>query len=140
VEAWAPLLARSLAEEASCDVDVQQGGSADSGAALVASDEAWGAFLAERGPVPEGAVCAVSMAMLGVVEASAMLDGDRLRDLCVAGELIAPHHTLDDLAAALEGVAHRGPYIRRALVQVLGRPRSFVLGISDLDALLERLA
>lgn len=139
LESWTLHLEESAAREFAATVGVETAGATPWSSAIYASEEAWKAFQSERGPAPEGALQSVSMAMLGLVEASARLDGDRLRDVCIAGELMAPHHTLEDLQEILEGEVFRGPQIRKALVKILGRPRNFVLGINDLDALLERL-
>ncbi len=139
IEDWKRPLVDALAQGFACDVSEQDGRPGE-GASIVASPEAWRAFLAERGPLAPGARVAVGFAMLGVVEASARLEGDRIYDLVVAGEVLAPHHTLEDLSALLEGAVHRGPQIRKALVQVLSRPRNFLLGANDLDALIERLS
>ncbi|HYB99726.1 MAG TPA: hypothetical protein VEC57_11410 [Candidatus Limnocylindrales bacterium] len=105
-----------------------------------ADESAWAAHQDELGPAPPGSAIAAMPSMLGVVECSATLQGDRLRQLRISGDVIAPFHTLDDLAAECEGLPFRLPQVRRVLARVLSQPRSFVLGVTNLDELIGRLA
>ena len=105
-----------------------------------AQENAFTALQRELEQLPDGSVCVSAISMLGVVEASARLDGDRLHDVRLAGDLIAPFHTIDALSAGLEGEPARLPSLSRVLAGVLSRPGDFVLGIRDLEALLARLA
>jgi hypothetical protein len=110
--------------------------------AVAASAEAFADFLNERTAIvdAEGSTSAVTFAMLGVVEATATIRSGRFYDVVVSGDLLAPFHTLDDLSSGLEGKPALGPEVRRALVKVMSRPRNFLLGITDLDELILRLA
>lgn len=96
-------------------------------------------FLASPGPVPEGASVAAAVSMLGVVECSGRKRGDRLTSLRITGDLIAPFHTVDDIVSECEGEPLRAANIRKALARAMARPRSFVLGLRDLDELILRL-
>jgi len=105
-----------------------------------ASAGAYEAFRRELGPVPPGRAAAVAFEMLGVVEATAELEGGRIRDLELTGDLLASVPTLDDLARALEGAVPSRAAVDRAVIEVLSRPRRFLLGVRDLPGLIERLA
>lgn len=135
---WAERLEAACASEFRAEVSR---GDCRQQVAVAADAQAYQDFLDERGPAAEGpeVQMAVTFAMLGVVEAVATVRGGRFRDLEVCGDLIAPFHCLDDLAAALEGRPVLGPEVRRALVGVMSRSRNFLLGITDLDELLLRL-
>ena len=78
--------------------------------------------------------------MLGALEASATIDGGRLRDVEITGDMIAPFRTIEAAQAACEGMQAGSEEIRAAVGRVLRKPGSFVLGASDLGALLARLA
>ena len=69
-----------------------------------------------------------------------MKEGDRLTGLRICGDLIAPFHTLDDVASECEGEPLRPANIRKALARAMARPRSFVLGLRELDELILRMA
>jgi lipoate-protein ligase A len=97
-------------------------------------------FLLEPGPVSEGTRSVATVSMLGMVECSGALRGDRLTGVRICGDLIAPFHTLDDVAAECEGEPLRPANIRKALARAMARPRSFVLGLRELDELILRLA
>lgn len=96
-------------------------------------------FLASPGPAPEGAQVAAAVSMLGVVECSGKRRGDRLTSLRLTGDLIAPFHTVDDIASECEGEPLKPANIRKALARAMARPRSFLLGLRDLDELILRL-
>jgi hypothetical protein len=114
---------------------------ADSDADVTMADvDAAHGFFQSPGPVAVDRRTAAEVAMLGVVECAGSLRGDRLTALEITGDLIAPFHTLDDIAAECEGEPLRPASIRKALARALARPRSFVLGIRELDQLVLRLA
>jgi hypothetical protein len=138
-QALAEALARASIEGFDCRM--VESWSEDEASGLVADEAAFEAFQAERGPCPKGPdrILAAGITMLGVVESSARLIGDRLYDLEITGDVIAPAHALEEIAAACEGQPLRAPKIRRALAGVLIRPRSFLLGANDLDAIIERM-
>ena len=77
--------------------------------------------------------------MLGAVEAAARLDAGRLHDVEITGDVIAPFHTLDAVAASCEGVRAGTGEVRSAVDRALLLPGSFVLGAPDLAGLLTRL-
>ena len=107
---------------------------------LTADEAAWSDHQDELGPAADGLAIAAAPTMLGVVECSVRMRGDRLTELRITGDVIAPFHTLDDIASACEAMPLRMPQVRRALAGALSQPRSFLLGIPDLDAIIERLA
>jgi hypothetical protein len=96
-------------------------------------------FAADPGPLEQGDRLVATVAMLGIVECSGRLRGDRLTDLRITGDLIAPFHALDDIASECEGEPLRPDRIRKALARAMARPRNFVLGLRDLDELIARL-
>ncbi|HYC57601.1 MAG TPA: hypothetical protein VEL28_21895 [Candidatus Binatia bacterium] len=112
---------------------------ADDGRATLADASAWQAHQDELGPAPQGCMTAAAATMLGVVECSAQRRGDRLSQLRISGDVIAPFHTLDQMAHECEGLPFKMPQVRRVLARVLSQPRSFVLGMNDLDELIGRL-
>lgn len=148
-EEWAERFARATADaiggeasvvgaapaaDAALAAGIASTDSVTTAAALAAAD-----FLAEPGPLPEGSLTAASVEMLGVVECAGRMRGDRVTGLRVTGDLIAPFHTIDDIAAECEGEPLRPAYIRKALARVMARPRSFLLGVRDLDEVILRL-
>lgn len=140
---WAAHLARFGATTLGCETDLSkaddpQESDVDHGITS-ASRRAALEFLAEPGPLPEGHLVAATVSMLGMVECTGRMHGDRLRDLHITGDLLAPFHTLDDIASACEGQPFRAANIRKALARVMASPRSFVLGVADLDELILRL-
>lgn len=137
-EAWIARLTSAFAAEMRCEVGSEQ---PCPGEHVTTADEiALAGLHQELGPLSEGASYAAEISMLGVVEVCARLRGDRLGDVQFTGDLIAPFHTMDSLSTELEGQPLKLPSLRRVLGRVLSQPRSFVLGVRDLDALLARLA
>jgi lipoate-protein ligase A len=141
---WAERFADAAARAFSCEVR-PAGGLPDEAAApevavTLAHASAARDFLLEPGPVADGARSAATVSMLGVVECSGSLRGDRLTGLRICGDVIAPFHTLDDVAAECEGEPLRPANIRKALARAMARPRSFLLGLRELDELILRLA
>jgi lipoate-protein ligase A len=145
---WAAQLGEAAAQAFSCqarlggslDAPALSGPPDDAVAITLAHASAARDFLFEPGPAPEGARSAATVSMLGVVECSGSLRGDRLTGLRICGDLIAPFHTLDDVAAECEGEPLRPASIRKALARAMAKPRSFVLGLRELDELILRLA
>lgn len=140
---WVARLARFGATTFGCETDVSQAddpqeSDVDQGVTS-ASRRAAHEFLVEPGPLPEGQRTAAAVSMLGMVECTGRMHGDRLRDLRITGDLLAPFHTLDDIAAACEGQPFRAANIRKALARVMASPRNFVLGVAKLDELILRL-
>jgi lipoate-protein ligase A len=66
---------------------------------------------------------------LGVLEAHFALDGGRLREVVLAGDVIASSSTIEALAAALRGCPAEAEAIDRVVMQVLADPHLFVLGV-----------
>jgi lipoate-protein ligase A len=141
---WAARLADVAAKSFSCDARLREHGLSgppeEAAPITFAHASAARDFLFEPGPAPEGARSAATVSMLGVVECSGSLRGDRLTGLRICGDLIAPFHTLDDVAAECEGEPLRPANIRKALARAMAKPRSFVLGLRELDELILRLA
>lgn len=146
---WATRFARCAAASFGCDAEVGNAApppsehspaSGEAAELTMASQRAAQDFLAQPATPPPDFLSAAAVSMLGMVECSGRMHGDRLRDLCITGDVLAPFHTLDDLAAACEGQPFRAANIRKALARVMAQPRSFVLGVTDLDELLLRLA
>ncbi len=98
------------------------------------------AFLAERGPLADDESSEVERTMLGAVEASARLCDGRLNGLLISGDIIAPFHTLDEISAGLEGKRPEPAVVRRVMTSVMSTPRNFILGTTELDGLIARLA
>ena len=105
-----------------------------------ADDAAVRSFLATPGPLADGKRSAAAVSMLGAVECAGSLRGDRLVGLEITGDVIAPFHTLDEIACECDGEPLRPAQIRKALARALAKPRSFLLGIRELDELILRLA
>ncbi|MBI5504235.1 MAG: hypothetical protein HY899_05515 [Deltaproteobacteria bacterium] len=135
---WASRLAGALASELRCEVG--SGEPCAGREVTLAQDSAFSALQCELGPLAAGSACAIAPSMLGAVEVSARLVGDRLYDVQFTGDVIAPFHTIDALSGALEGEPARLPALRLVVARVLSQPGDFVLGVRDLDALLARLA
>jgi len=138
-EEWAARFAACAAGAFACEVSVVGGASGEGGVTL-AHESAARDFLLTPGPPEEGVLSAAAVSMLGVVECSARMRGDRVSGLRVTGDLIAPFHTLDDVAGECEGEPFRPANIRKALARAMARPRSFVLGLRELDELILRMA
>ncbi|MFN2427957.1 MAG: hypothetical protein ABR587_16090 [Candidatus Binatia bacterium] len=154
---WAAKFAEFASRSFACDANVSgsvveaaPGGATTASAAdgfapsdhgvTLAHESAARDFLLTPGPLEKGALTAAAVSMLGVVECSARVRGDRLTGLRVTGDLIAPFHTLDDVAAECEGEPFRAANIRKALARAMARPRSFVLGLREIDELILRIA
>lgn len=137
---WAGRFASFAAAAFGCEAVVSDAGRPLPGLSTPAHPSAARDFLATPGPVAEGAMSAAAVSMLGVVECAARLRGDRLTGLAITGDLLAPFHTLDDIAAECEGEPFRPANVRKALARALARPRSFLLGLRDLDELILRMA
>jgi lipoate-protein ligase A len=135
---WAELLAAGAAQALSCETRPVL--AAESLHVTTADASAARDFLLVPGPLEEGSRSAAAVSMLGMVECSGRMRGDRLTGLRICGDLIAPFHTLDDVAAECEGEPLRPANIRKALARAMAGPRSFVLGLRDLDELILRLA
>ncbi|MFN2375605.1 MAG: hypothetical protein ABR538_03660 [Candidatus Binatia bacterium] len=137
---WAARFAAFASSTFGCEGAVSDGGRPAPGLSTLAHAGAARDFLATPGPVAEGSMSAAAVSMLGVVECAARLRGDRLAGLTITGDVIAPFHTLDDIAAECEGEPFRAANVRKALARALARPRSFLLGLRDLDELILRMA
>jgi hypothetical protein len=66
---------------------------------------------------------------LGVLEAYFALDAGRLREVMLAGDVIASAPTIEALEGALRGCPAEADAIDRVVTQVLADPHRFVLGI-----------
>jgi len=137
-EEWAGVFARFAAAGFACEAAVK--GEPDGQDVTLAHESAARDFLLSPGPLEQGALSAAAVSMLGMVECSARMRGDRVTGLRVTGDLIAPFHTLDDVSAECEGQPFRAANIRKALARAMARPRSFVLGLRELDELILRIA
>lgn len=135
---WSSRLAQALATELHCEVRVSEPLAGCE--VTLAHESAFSALQCELGPLARGFACASATSMLGVIEVSARMEGERLHDVRLTGDVIAPFHTIDALSTALEGEPARLPSLRLAVARVLSQPGDFVLGVRDLDALLARLA
>ncbi len=139
LQAWADALSPYFEAHFGCVVRPLHDETVEIDAAKVGGASAHCAFLAERGAVRSGDSCAVAESMLGAVEVSARIENGCMYDLVVAGDLIAPFHTLDAISECCQGQPLRAPAVRRALVRAFTRSRSFVLGYNDFDGLIMRL-
>lgn len=141
---WTRRFADAAAAAFSCEARIAgarpAGAAASAESVTLAHALAAGDFLRDPGPLADGARSAATLSMLGVVECSGSLRGDRLTGLRICGDVIAPFHTLDDIAAECEGQPLRPASIRKALARAMAGPRSFLLGLRDLDELILRLA
>lgn len=140
LDEWAADFAATTASEFACDAAV--GVREEHAAAILADERAARDFFDEPGPLPceEALRSAAAVSMLGMVECVGRMRGDRLTGLRLTGDLLAPFHTLDDISAECENEPLRPANIRKALARALAQPRSFVLGVRDLDQLILRLA
>lgn len=139
-EQWAQRFAEFATAAFACETHVETGPRAgDEIDITFAHESASRDFLADPGPLEGGLRTAVAVSMLGVVECAAGMRGDRLTSLRITGDLIAPFHTLDDIAAECEGEPLRPASVRKALARATAKPRSFILGLRDLDELILRL-
>jgi len=102
-------------------------------------DAAYECFLHERTAPDTSVTTAVSMTMLGVVEASASICDGGVHRLEICGDVIAPAATLSALSEACEGLPAAPAALRRAVTSVLAEQRHFVLGLDGLEDLLCRL-
>ncbi len=134
---WESRLAAALASELRCEVRMEQPCAGRD--VTLAHESAFSALQCELGPLAAGSACASATSMLGVIEVSARVEGGRLHDVRLTGDLIAPFHTIDALSSELEGQPARLPALRLLVARVLSQPGDFVLGVRDLDALLARL-
>jgi hypothetical protein len=100
---------------------------------------AFAALQAERGPLTAGTSVAYGIEMLGALEAAATIAGGRIRELTLAGDVIAPFETVEEIADALRGEAPTRAAAERALLAVLSRPGRYLLGVRDLASVIERL-
>lgn len=66
---------------------------------------------------------------LGVLETHFAVDGGRLREVMLAGDVIASSPTVEALEGALRGCPAEADAIDRVVTQVLADPHRFVLGI-----------
>lgn len=138
---WEGLLAAQVREAWAADTD---GGGLEAwsgGQELALADtSAHEAFLCERGArAPEDRSVEVAT-MLGTVEASARINDGRCHGLMISGDLIAPFHTLEEIAVRLEGRRPEPATVRRVMTSVMSGPRNFVLGVTELGELITRLA
>jgi lipoate-protein ligase A len=136
-EEWAARLAKSAAATFACEVAAADRADGD---VTMADAGAAREFVSSPGPIAGELRTAAAVSMLGMVECAGRLRGDRLTGLEITGDLIAPFHTLDDIAAECEGEPLRPAQVRKALARAFARPRSFLLGIRELDELILRLA
>jgi hypothetical protein len=135
--AWAHDFANAAGAAFGCETAIDGALPAD---VTPAHESALRDFAAETGPLDEGCSSAAVVAMLGVVECSARMRGDRIAGLRLTGDLIAPYHTIDDVSTECEGEPLRPANVRKALARVMARPRNFVLGLREIDELILRLA
>lgn len=138
-QAWTERFATFAADALACEARVV-GPAPEGGDVTLAHDSAARDFLGEPGPADGDARSAATVSMLGVVECAGRMRGDRLTGLRICGDLIAPFHTLDDVASECEGEPLRPANIRKALARAMAQPRSFVLGLRELDELILRIA
>ena len=132
---WVGRVAEHAAGAHTCEADVCEPEplpSLDVGAAFAA-------LQAERGPLAAGTAVAYGIEMLGAVEAAAKLAGGRIAHLELAGDLIAPFATIEELAASMHGEPPTRAAAERAVLAVLTRPGRFLLGVRDLGSVIARL-
>jgi hypothetical protein len=140
LDEWGVDFAATTSKDFGCDATVASG--EEFPTAILADQGAARDFLEEPGPPPgdHALRSAASVSMLGMVECVGRMRGDRVTGLRLTGDLLAPFHTLDDISAECENEPLRPADIRKALARALAQPRSFVLGVRDLDELILRLA
>jgi hypothetical protein len=99
-----------------------------------------GAFVRTRVVRPELDRRARSAIMLGTLEAHCALGEDlRLRDILLAGDLLAPSRTMTRLEAALRGLVPRLDVVAPAIERVVRQPGEFVLGVHPLGTIAETI-
>ena len=79
-------------------------------------------------------------AQLGVVELFYALENGRIRDLLVAGDLIANSHAIDRLGAELRGCPAERAAVEAVVTRVLAEPGSFLLGLGPPRAVADTIA
>ncbi len=77
---------------------------------------------------------------LGVLEAHFALDGARLHEVVLAGDVIASSATIAALEDALRGCPAEAAAIDRVVTQVLADPQRFVLGIGPARTITDAIA
>jgi len=77
---------------------------------------------------------------LGVIEVRFARDDERVLDIAVGGDLIAPAATIDRLEAALRGCPVARDPLRAAIGTVLSEPAHFVLGVGTPDEFADAIA
>ncbi len=102
-------------------------------------EAAFSEFLGERREAKPGMRTAAALTMLGVAEASARIEDDRLVDVELAGDIMAPATTVAALADACEGQVARAAAIRRCVTSVLAQESHFLLALDSPDELICRL-
>jgi lipoate-protein ligase A len=92
-----------------------------------------GTFVTWRRPRAELARRARAATMLGVLDVHCALDAaGRLRDVMIAGDLLAPSSTLPRLEAALRGCPPVVDRVAAIVDEVVRPPRDFILGVHPL--------
>ncbi len=137
---WADVLEEPLSREFGCEVVTGPPFTGTEAAFFAGVSEAFRGFQRERGPMPGGCASAAAIGLLGAVEACARLEEGFIRDLEISGDLIAPFHTLEEVAGVCEGQNLRPAALRRCLLTVMSKPRNFALGFDELDELIARVA
>ena len=132
---WAAELAAHAAEAQVCEATV----AADVLAPSTDVGPAFDALQGERGAAPAGQSLTYAIDMLGAIEAAARLEGGRIAELTLSGDIIAPFATVEELSAALIGEPPTRAAADRALLEVLARPGRFLLGVRDFPGLVARI-
>jgi hypothetical protein len=132
---WARRIAVHAATAHACEAAVYEP------AALPGTDvsAAFAALQAERGPLAAGTAVAYGIEMLGAVEVAATIEAGRIARLELAGDLIAPFATIEEITASMRGEPPTRAAAERALLGVLARPGRFLLGVRDLASVVARL-
>jgi len=138
-EQWGERLTAAAARAFGADVHLLGGAPAELERAVPADEQAYLAFAYERREAAPAAATAAAVEMLGVVEACAILEDGRVRDMEICGDVIAPFETLEALGAACEGRRAEASVLRRIVARELAGPSRFILGIRDLEDLVARL-
>jgi Lipoyl protein ligase A/B catalytic domain len=99
-----------------------------------------GAFVRTRVVRPELDRRGRSAIMLGTLEVHCALGDDlRLRDVLLAGDLLAPSRTMTRLEAVLGGLVPRLDVVAPAIERVVRQPGEFVLGVHPLATIAETI-